>query len=498
MKVNAVYCTVVCVIVHNFGIGRAFDKIRQEERVISLNNDKFDLALGFADMIMVAFVTESCRVCTLVLREYEKAANQLRKEKIQVTLASIDVGNSTQIAKRYAINRVPSYKLFLKKGKHMVGYRGIRIADAIVEWLGSFEVKYVSNQQELTDLCQKHDMILFAHIPSIEENTELIEILEELALYDLGVVIAAYTGSKSEFKTFSSSDSSTVFYRPSHGAMVAYDGAIGGTLLVKFIEKHMSSSVVTFSRDRAAQIFDGSRNEHVLVFYDFADRNGQALESVIRNFDSSHGELNMTYVLVSSEERSLLGKLQIRKKQLPAVMLVDTKKVTKTYLFHRQRQDLISALNNMENELKGFIQTFRSGQLTPLVKSTEPVDDSNEIVKTIVGSKFQEAVMSSDKDILLIFTAPWCSYCKAFTPIYTQLAGKYASIDSIMIAKMDATKNAVDHPEVNVIAYPTIVFFPAGDKNNPVTYQGHRDIPSLAKFLMSRTQYHSRRLFNEL
>ena len=41
----------------------------------------------------------------------------------------------------------------------------------------------------------------------------------------------------------------------------------------------------------------------------------------------------------------------------------------------------------------------------------------------------------------------------------------------------------VDHPEVNIRGFPTIKFFPAGDKSNVIEYDGARDLAGLTEFL---------------
>jgi Thioredoxin len=47
---------------------------------------------------------------------------------------------------------------------------------------------------------------------------------------------------------------------------------------------------------------------------------------------------------------------------------------------------------------------------------------------------------------------------------YDELAAKLSGVDSVVIAKMDATANEIDVEGVNVQGFPTIMFFPGNDK----------------------------------
>jgi len=143
-------------------------------------------------------------------------------------------------------------------------------------------------------------------------------------------------------------------------------------------------------------------------------------------------------------------------------------------------------LSNIE-EIIQFHTDFKNGLIGPVLKSEPIPTDQNEtdsLVKTVVGKNFDEIVRDSSKDVFVEFYAPWCSHCKKIEPAWEELAGHYANTDDVVIARMDATANKVK--DLTLSGYPSFKFYGKNDKNG-VDYKGKHDMNELNNFLREKS-----------
>jgi protein disulfide-isomerase A1 len=136
-------------------------------------------------------------------------------------------------------------------------------------------------------------------------------------------------------------------------------------------------------------------------------------------------------------------------------------------------------------DLKAHLKGFTEGTLVATLKTQEEPATQPNAVYTLVGKSFERIVLDDSKDVFVEFYAPWCGHCKSLAPKYEQLAKGLAEHKSIVIAQIDSTEN--DTP-ASVQGFPTLIFYPAGDKTNPVTYEGDRSVDAMHEFVIKNAK----------
>ncbi|XP_061338419.1 probable protein disulfide-isomerase A6 isoform X2 [Gastrolobium bilobum] len=105
---------------------------------------------------------------------------------------------------------------------------------------------------------------------------------------------------------------------------------------------------------------------------------------------------------------------------------------------------------------------------------------SNVVVLT--PENFNEVVLDETKDVLVEFYAPWCGHCKSLAPTYEKVASAFKLEEDVVIANLDADKYRDLAEKYDVSGFPTLKFFPKGNKAGE-EYGGGRDLDDFVAFI---------------
>lgn len=107
----------------------------------------------------------------------------------------------------------------------------------------------------------------------------------------------------------------------------------------------------------------------------------------------------------------------------------------------------------------------------------------NDTVFSLVGKTFKDVVYDDTKDVFVKIYAPDCPHCILMAKEWRKLSKAYQDIDSVVIAWINGIANTIPE-EVPITGYPTLLFYKAGDKKNPIPYSGPRKYEDFSKFIL--------------
>ena len=422
--------------------------------------------------------------------EYASAATQVKDVDASIVIGKVDATVETETAARFDIKGYPTLKWFID-GEPASDYGGGRTAADIVAWI----------KKRTGPPC------------TILDSAAAVEKAKEEGLGAFGY-FAKYEGSDHEvFEALALKSDDVAFFKTDDKAIAASLGLPTDTPASFGIGRNYPDFGFEFVSSEGHDAFKGDGELHeklnaLLVaeklpaFVEFSPQMSQ------RIFGSG---IDHQIIIVAPPESFDKGS-DLRTAIEGAAAKVKGKVIFVTGKVDNVNTDPIINFfsfdkGSTEPQIAGFIasagkkfgffegETVSADSLEKLALGvldgtaprrtiTEPVPEEplEEGVTVVVGSTFESIVKDPTKDVLLEVYAPWCGHCKALAPIYVKLAKRFKNVDSVVIAKMDGTKNEV--PDLDITGFPTLVFFPAQKDATAVAYdQSGRELKDLTKFI---------------
>ena len=441
--------------------------IPNEEGVLVLTEENFDQAIASHDVLLVEFYAPWCGHCKKLAPEYARAAQALAQETPALSLAKIDTSVHKAIGTKYGIEDFPTLKLFTKGTP--TDYNGGRTEPEIISWMKKKTgpaSKALTTPEEV-EAFQSGEVAVVMF--SAEEA--LLATYESVARANDDILFA-HCGSAACQEKYSVQAGTVVLFKKfdeGRNDLVTFDEA----QLKEFIQANSSPTVMSFD-EKCAQLIFGKSVAGLFLYRDKNSEKSAALETIVKAAATKlKGKIQVVITdITEGLETRLAEYIGMTAADLPSLRIHDTRSDLKKYTMEGEIT---------EENIMAFVDEWTNGKLKATLKSEEIPAEQKENVYTLVGKSFEQIVMDPTKDVLVEFYAPWCGHCKKIAPIYEEVATNLKHNTNLVIAKMDSTQNEVD--SVSIQGFPTIKFFPANNKANPMDFNGDRTVEGFTKFL---------------
>jgi protein disulfide-isomerase A1 len=442
----------------------------EDSDVITLNTENFQKHIEENPLIAVEFYAPWCGHCKALAPEWEKAAASL---KGKVPIAKVDCTEEQTLCQNFEVQGYPTLKLF--RNGEASPLEVARKAEPIVAFLTAElepAVTLLNTQADVESFLASHPVAALGYFDNNHDDR-----------YTTFDQLASKLRHSTSFGAITNSEvapdtprPSIIFHRNFDEPTVTYSGEIDGTNLNSWIARQKIPALGEISQE-TYQIYMGSGLPVGYLFINPEDDNKDLLAGVKEIAKKVKEHLVLAWI-----DNTKYGQHGVRMglsgKTVPSFAIDNIVSGTR-FLF--PESDTFSA-----EALEQWFDRYLANEIEAHIKSEPIPEDNSGPVKVIVAHTFDSIVKDSSKDVLVEFYAPWCGHCKKLAPVWEELGASYADSPNIVIAKIDATANDVP-PQLNIRGFPTILFFPSGNKDTPVEYQGSRQLDDLKSFLTQHT-----------
>eukprot|EP00455_Lapot_gusevi_P021328 TRINITY_DN2240_c0_g1_i1.p1 TRINITY_DN2240_c0_g1~~TRINITY_DN2240_c0_g1_i1.p1 ORF type:complete len:528 (-),score=202.70 TRINITY_DN2240_c0_g1_i1:39-1493(-) len=458
--------------------------------VIVLNSKNFDSIVRAHELIAVEFYAPWCGHCKHLQPQWAAAATELKKNDPPIALAKVDATEENELASKYKVNGYPTILLF-RHGREFP-YKGPRETQGIVTYMRKQvgpAIKSLTTMAEADAFFAASsnaddDISIVGFFPSKEVHRSALHSSLLLNADNLRETIrfAKTTDSEIIAKYGQTDKDVVVAFKPYDERRVVYQGDSRTKNLEDFIIDQSFPLVGNYTRERGEKYWKRQLPVAKLFMKLDWEGNGKMIQYYLNRLKplatSFRSKLLFTLADTDSKMEQEMKDLGVEASKTPLLVIHDMANRKK---FHYNGAFKVP-------NMKTWVESYFNNELTPFIRS-EPVPTSHDgHVKVVVGSTFEEIVNDPNKDVLIEFYAPWCGHCQQLAPKYRDLAKKVKNVDTLVIAKIDATAN--DYPSsFQVNGYPSIFLVPARANAQPIAHTGEREVDDLLSFIKKHAMH---------
>lgn len=429
--------------------------------VVVLTEKNFDEVINGNQFVLVEFYAPWCGHCKHLAPEYKAAASVVKDEGI--VLGKVDATVESELASKFGIRGYPT--LFFFRNGNKMEYTGPRKSEGIVQWVRKKSgplVAKLADAEALKTFLETHPITI---VDFSEQETSILE--KVAGEYDaFSFAQAPYSAADPDVTA------DTIRLFRDFDETIDYDGSLtSAETISKWVADnafpYVESAPNSWGRLREQELPIGLL---VLEEEDTDPESKEPLALTNKLAKANKGKFNFAFLgpkfLPNVKEMGVSGN------KLPTLVVISS---------DDKRYPYPDEYDFEEGKIQSWLNGIADGSVAAHFKSEEEPENNDGPVKVIVGKTFESIVLDPTKDVFIEFYAPWCGHCKSLAPTFDKLGEHFAKNDKIVIAKIDATAN--DNPSVQIRGFPTLYFFTTTTKQNPIEYNGGRDLDSLVSWI---------------
>ncbi|KAL2928510.1 Protein disulfide isomerase-like 1-6 [Bienertia sinuspersici] len=444
---------------------------RAQRIVVELNNDNTQKIIDQNEFVLLLGYTPWCPRSAELMPQFAEAANLLNQLGSSLLLSKLDAERYPKIASSLGIKGYPTLLLFTNGTSQP--YTGGFTSEEIVIWsrkkTGEPVVR-LNSVDEAEQFAKRYSMFALGLFDSFEGSQ--YEEFAKAAILDNEIQFAV-TNSVEVAKTlFPDSDINPTKHFIGLVKVNQKDEPLETDRILQFLEQNKFPLVTTLTELNSVKVHSSKFKFQVYLFAEFNEFQSllQPLQEVAKKFKS---KIMFIYVDITDENlaKPFLSLLGLEDFQKTVVAAFDNK-ISSKYLLESEPT---------QSKIEEFCSGLLHGAVPLYYKSQGIPNNENASVHVVVGKTFDDLVLSSSKNVLLEVHAPWCMSCDTTKKQVEKLAKHFKGLGNLIFARIDASAN--EHPKLQVTDYPTLLFYPATDKTNPIKLSTKSSLKDMGAFI---------------
>ncbi|XP_067260745.1 protein disulfide-isomerase [Chanodichthys erythropterus] len=477
MKVCITLCLSLCVYLHEALAQSDSDSIVEDKDVLVLTKGNFKRALKQHNQLLVHFYAPLSGQSLGSILEFREAAIALKEAKSDVRLGGVDVKKEKDLAASLNVTTIPSLRLYLSGDINNPVYcPDLKSSASILTWLKRRKgpsAEIISSLTQLEEFIGEDELVVLGLFKDLKEG--IVKVFYETA-NDIADLPFGVTGHDEIFSKYEISGDTVLLIRRSKlDKQFEMGSSAVKKDLIHFIRLYEMELVTEYNGVTASKILNSVVLNHLLLFI---NKTEDGFEEIYHAFKTTAEKLRgkVLFVMIDvSEPRNgrMMEYFRVRSEEAPQVRMVSLSDNVQYQL----PSDQFDAHTLLE-----FCLSYLGGKAKPKLQS-EPIPENwdTQPVKELVGMNFEKVAFNHNKNVIILFYAPWSSESRALFPLWEELAEHFNEQEDVVVAKIDVTAN-----DVNIHLgekYPSIKLFPALYVERVVAYSGKRKLMPIVTFM---------------